>query len=559
MDAALNSLNSYKDSLVGIKDSSGKIKTESEALAETIEKIKGTTGATSTINNQNLEAYKMQNLEMASILGKSESILSIFSKYQLVAAGLSDVMDIGAMTGDTAISVAAGYQKVKDAATTIVSETAIGKLVAKRVANQTELQDIAKAASKQDSSYYDNAIKKNQKLIDALEEERKKRLEILDLQERSQSFETSIKQAQIKYQEALASGNMAQAAQEQLNIQKLRGDRERELARKSINDKFDSERKALEAQIEKLQNEKDAKSKAAAGAVAGAAKATENTQAAKEFETTIIGIIAKYGGKNTPEAQRALAVAFNTAKNSKDAELAKTAADIEKQYPATGMQKFTSAPGPSELANRKSTYDVMFDSLSKEALAKAEANDKFDSAVEDFVSAVETFTGKKVPVEKTPQINTGKAGSTSAGGMTLPAPVKSSTKSTTLGGITLPNFGKATGGFISGAGNGTSDSIPAMLSNGEYVINAKAVKSVGMPMLDRINKMAMGGPVYNVPAYSIGGRVKYNAGGMATSSNSLYNINVTLNGTDMSADDVANAIERKMRIREATMGRGRNN
>jgi hypothetical protein len=117
----------------------------------------------------------------------------------------------------------------------------------------------------------------------------------------------------------------------------------------------------------------------------------------------------------------------------------------------------------------------------------------------------------------------------------------------------------AMGGYISGAGNGTSDSIPAMLSNGEYVVSAKAVQAAGIPMLDRINKMAMGGPVYNVPAYSTGGRVKYNNGGMATSSNSLYNINVTLNGTDMSPDDVANAIERKMRLREATMGRGRSN
>ena len=558
MDAALNSLNSYKDSLVGIKDSSGKIKTESEALAETIAKIKGTTGATSTINNQNLEAYKMQNLEMASILGKSESILSIFSKYQLVAAGLSDVMDIGAMTGDTAISVAAGYQKVKDAATTIVSETAIGKLVSTRVANQTKLQDIAKAASKQDSSYYDNAIKKNQKLIDALEEERKKRLSILDIQEQSQNFENSIKQAQIKYQEALASGNMAQAAQEQLNIQKLRGDRERELARKSINDKFDAERKKLETEIEKLQNQKDAKSKAATGAAAGAAKAVENTQAAKEFEAEIVRIIATSGGKNTPDAQRALAVAFNKAKDSKDPELIKAAKKMESENPSTGPS-FKSAPGPSDLANRKSTYDVMFDSLSKDALAKAEANDKFSDAVENFISAVETFTGKKVSVKKTPQINTGKAGSTSVGGISLPAPAKSSSKSTTLGGITLPNFGNATGGYITGAGNATSDSIPAMLSNGEYVINAKSVQAAGIPMLDRINKMAMGGPVYNVPAYSVGGRVKYDTGGMATSSNSLYNINVTLNGTDLSPDDVANAIERKMRLREATMGRGRSN
>jgi hypothetical protein len=37
-------------------------------------------------------------------------------------------------------------------------------------------------------------------------------------------------------------------------------------------------------------------------------------------------------------------------------------------------------------------------------------------------------------------------------------------------------LGYATGGFISGPGTGTSDSIPAMLSNGEFVINAKSSK-----------------------------------------------------------------------------------
>jgi archaellum component FlaC len=574
MDAVLNGLNSYKDSLTTIKDENGKVKTETEALAETIKKIEGVTGATATINSQNLEAYKMQNLEMAAILGKSESILSIFSKYQLIAAGLSDVMDIGAMDGDTAISVAAGYQKVKDAATTVVAETAIGKLVVARVKNQGKLNDIVKAAAKQDKSYYDEAIKKNQKLIDALEEERKKRLEILDLQERSQSFETSIKQAQIKYQEALASGNMAQAAQEQLNIQKLRSDRERELARKSINDKFDAERKKLEDEIERLQNQKDAQSKAASGAASGAARAAEDTQSAKEFEAEIIRIIAKSAGKNTPEVQQALSVAFNKAKNSKDPELIKAAKKMESENPATGPS-FKSAPGPSELANRKSTYDVMFDALSKDALAKAESNDKFDSAVEDFVEAVNIFKGNSSTNTTKPGRTTGqsryqgtvdpmgKPGGTieKIGGVTyIYDNMGKKYDISTPAGIKLKAvFKKAMGGYISGAGNGTSDSIPAMLSNGEYVINAKSVKSVGMPMLDRINKMAMGGPVYNVPAYSMGGRVKYNNGGMATSSNSLYNINVTLNGTDMSADDVANAIERKMRIREATIGRGRNN
>ncbi len=45
----------------------------------------------------------------------------------------------------------------------------------------------------------------------------------------------------------------------------------------------------------------------------------------------------------------------------------------------------------------------------------------------------------------------------------------------------------ATGGYISGSGGPRSDSIPAMLSDGEYVINAKATKQ-NRALLERINK-----------------------------------------------------------------------
>lgn len=48
--------------------------------------------------------------------------------------------------------------------------------------------------------------------------------------------------------------------------------------------------------------------------------------------------------------------------------------------------------------------------------------------------------------------------------------------------------GFATGGYVSGAGTGTSDSIPAMLSNGEYVLTAKTVKRLGVDYLDRLNE-----------------------------------------------------------------------
>jgi hypothetical protein len=66
-----------------------------------------------------------------------------------------------------------------------------------------------------------------------------------------------------------------------------------------------------------------------------------------------------------------------------------------------------------------------------------------------------------------------------------------------------------------------------MLSNGEYVIRASAVQAVGTPMLDQINKMAMGGLAtrYDIPnkaimpantmGYNRGGSVQhYNVGGL---------------------------------------------
>jgi TP901 family phage tail tape measure protein len=67
---------------------------------------------------------------------------------------------------------------------------------------------------------------------------------------------------------------------------------------------------------------------------------------------------------------------------------------------------------------------------------------------------------------------------------------------------------KADGGYISGPGTGTSDSIPAMLSNGEYVVKASSVAKYGTGFLDRVNagRYANGG---HVRKYAGGGAVQF--------------------------------------------------
>jgi TP901 family phage tail tape measure protein len=99
-------------------------------------------------------------------------------------------------------------------------------------------------------------------------------------------------------------------------------------------------------------------------------------------------------------------------------------------------------------------------------------------------------------------------------------------------------YGVASGGYISGPGTATSDSIPAMLSDGEYVIKAASVNKFGKNFLDSINagkllgfgkgglatnKFAMGGLV-SPKYFAMGGLVspKYFAnGGMAQGTDTV--------------------------------------
>lgn len=121
----------------------------------------------------------------------------------------------------------------------------------------------------------------------------------------------------------------------------------------------------------------------------------------------------------------------------------------------------------------------------------------------------------------------------------------------------------ATGGAIYGAGTATSDSIPAMLSNGEFVMNAASVKKYGTPMMHAINagKYATGGgvgvmprtsvpnsPSYNVPSTpsispaSIAGMAGGGSVGDMNSNSPNYNFNFNGAGMDMVMGHVNKAI-----------------
>jgi hypothetical protein len=72
--------------------------------------------------------------------------------------------------------------------------------------------------------------------------------------------------------------------------------------------------------------------------------------------------------------------------------------------------------------------------------------------------------------------------------------------------LTAPSGGggHASGGYISGSGTATSDSIPAMLSNGEYVVKASVVSRLGRGYFDGLN---FGHSGSRMPRFAVGGFV----------------------------------------------------
>lgn len=87
----------------------------------------------------------------------------------------------------------------------------------------------------------------------------------------------------------------------------------------------------------------------------------------------------------------------------------------------------------------------------------------------------------------------------------------------------------ATGGAVSGPGGPKTDSIPAWLSNGEYVINAKSAGMLGLNLLNKLNSLGKGfmpKSRLGLPAFADGGAV---SGGGGVSVNVINNSSQPVN------------------------------
>ena len=132
------------------------------------------------------------------------------------------------------------------------------------------------------------------------------------------------------------------------------------------------------------------------------------------------------------------------------------------------------------------TSQLRMTTIKKTVLQKEVAEEQTASAQKIAVKGSETAASVSMEAAKA-----GAGAAASQASIPVVGPALALAKMALITAAVMALLGKvqrfATGGYVQGPGTATSDSIPARLSAGEYVIRAAAVKQVGVRMLDAIN------------------------------------------------------------------------
>ena len=606
LDTALSSLDAAVKSMIGTKDKNGELIDETKALAIQYEKINNSGYKNKQIGEETLAVLQKQRPEFANILNKSDTIGSMIAKWRIHTQNV--FLDLKNINSEQAMALAGFYDAMdaaKESALTVEGSTGalkdtagvIDDLAKREKAARTASENGAKAAEKYNKAKVQalqNELKEVKKLADA---KRKALQESLSKENR----ELELQKAKLELQTAVARGDNEAIAAAQIRIQQLQKEATTEAAMAKVDDQERKEEERINAAIDAENKKRDAKVTAAGGQgvnadrlgaskslvtaigqevanVAALKKAfdavpsAENQAAYDEAAKNVLRKIAENAGKD-PEVFKAFKQFLQKDSNNQYKKDAKgNYVPVASMRTGIPLLPGASLPGPADklfsdigsglesfalkiMGGNKGTLQNIYELLAKvtpKLGSVSIAKDYGDISYNKWNPKTWDNTDNISKLVKDNNLKTGdsfryqgkeyKVKSTSGGWPTLEE-VKMA-----MGGY-VKKYGKGSiGGVVKGPGTPTSDSIPALLSDGEYVLNAAAVSKFGVPMLDQMNA------AYNIPT----GTFLNNMPATSNSfNNNVYNIDIDLNGTNVSADDIMRRFKAELALVGAKEGRVR--
>jgi len=165
----------------------------------------------------------------------------------------------------------------------------------------------------------------------------------------------------------------------------------------------------------------------------------------------------------------------------------------------------------------------------------------------DIQSKVVTLTTIQQTISAGSSSGSTVTGTRVVDGRTVVTGLSSSASGSTVGGKFIPmNYGGVVPKYMAAGGRIGSDSVPAMLTPGEFVMNRRASEQFG-PMLSMLNESKYPSMIGN----SIGSQTPVNNISKSVSDNSTavynYNLGFNINGSNANAKDIANVVMREIK------------
>lgn len=606
VDSTISSLDAAVKSLVGTKDASGETIDEAEAIAMQFERMANAKIKDRQLGKETLSVLKSQRPELANILNQSDTIGGMYAKWRIFLQGVKvDLEKISSAQAETLAAFTAGLDAAS--AQAIAADSTVAGLEEAREALKELQKSYADAQKRSNTDKIDSAGLSKQKIkaiqdeIKAIRERAEARKKALRETFDKENAELEMQKAKLDLQSAVARGDNEAAAAAQIRMKQIQNEqsvnaamanfeknaKKEEAKQQSILDKDAAYKDALREGVgkqgkraENLQGSISTISALAAtlGRVAQlqifAESSTATTQQKTDFKRAFANalndiakaaksdpkVLESYGQflerketgrdkKGNPifeyqkdkdgnfmpgkmnQAYKSMLPGFSTSEGSALTEL--------KQLSA-GMTNFAEKiTGGTTL---KQIYDILAKGTNK-------PGDKMDTLKTQVVGA-----GSKTPVSVTTvsAAELTERGISFTKGTVFPSGKDkyeiTSDSPDKSGNVRVKR--KAMGGYITRAAKG----ITGMNGSQPYLVGERGpelfVPSSGGQIIPNNIMSAR----YNIPSGSITG---VNGMSSTSSSNIVYNIDIDLNGTNVTADDIMRKFKSELALIGAKEGRVR--
>ena len=268
VDTVISSLDSAVKSLVGTKNATGETIDEAMAISIQMKNIADSGVKNKQLGAQALAVLKQQRPEFAYILNSADTIGGMYAKWRLMLANVR--IDLSKISSEQAELLAKFTQGLNDAADAALTSTDTANNLSETA---TVLDDLAKkqaAASKAAKNAAEGNAGLSKKAIKAIQDEIKAIRERAEAKKRAlretfdkENAELELQQAKLDLQSAVARGDNEAAASAQIRIQQI----QKEASLKAAEARIDENARKAEA-IQQKKLDDDAALKDAQGTTA---------------------------------------------------------------------------------------------------------------------------------------------------------------------------------------------------------------------------------------------------------------------------------------------------